>query len=155
MTVSSTTLRSGPYAGNGSSVSVPYAFRVLASSHLKVLCTVGVTSSTVDPGKYTVSGVDAANGGAVTFGVAPPAGTQITILRNVPFTQDLDLENQGAFSAESIERALDLGAMRDLQILEVVSGNGDGGGSGSSGNTIGDIIGFRLARFSALGRRRR
>jgi hypothetical protein len=41
-------------------------------------------------------------------------------LRKVPFTQETDLENQGAYYAETVEAAFDLAAMRDQQLSERV-----------------------------------
>jgi len=119
MTVSSQTSKAGPYAANGAATAFSYSFRILHESHIRVVRTnADGTESTVDPINYTVTGVGALGGGSVTFSVAPYAGSQITILRDIPFTQETDLENQGAYYAETIEEALDLAAMRDQQMLE-------------------------------------
>jgi len=42
----------------------------------------------------------------------------VTIIRNAPFTQETDLENQGPYFAETIEAALDIAAMRDQELSE-------------------------------------
>lgn len=121
MTVSSTTNKSGPYLGNGSTVEFDYEFRILDPSHLTVIMTQGGVDTIVSPSDYTVAGVGASGGGSLTFLVAPVTGQSITIVRNAPFTQPTDLENQGAYYAETVEGALDLGVMRDQQLAEGLS----------------------------------
>lgn len=121
MTVSSTTNKSGPYLGNGSTVDFDYEFRILDPSHLTVIRTEDGVDTPVAPSDFTVSGVGASSGGALTFLVAPVTGQSITIIRNAPFTQPTDLENQGAYYAETVEAALDLGVMRDQQLAEGLS----------------------------------
>lgn len=118
MTVSSETAKSGPYTGNGVTTVFAYGFRILSASHLEVVRTTDGVDSTVSPSDYTVSGVGSISGGSVTFSVAPASGETVTIIRNAPFTQQTDLENQGAFLAEVVEEALDLAAMRDQQLYE-------------------------------------
>lgn len=118
MTVSSETAKSGPYTGNGVTTVFAYNFRILDAAHIEVVRTVNGTASTVSPSEYTVSGVGSNAGGNVTFTIAPAAGQTITVVRNAPFTQQVDLENQGAYYAETIEEALDLAAMRDQQMAE-------------------------------------
>lgn len=119
MTVPSATSKSGPYTGNGVTTVFPYSFRILNASHIKVVRTVAGVDTVLTSG-FTVSGVGNSSGGAVTFSVAPAVGQSITLIRNAPFTQTTDLENQGAYFAETIEDALDLAAMRDQQLQEQV-----------------------------------
>lgn len=121
MTVSSTTNKSGPYLGNGSTVEFDYEFRVLDPSHLTAVVTQNGVDTIVPPTDYTVSGVGGAAGGALTFVTAPATGQSITIIRNAPFTQQVDLENQGAYYAETVEAAFDLAVMRDQQLAEGLS----------------------------------
>lgn len=116
MTVSSETNKSGPYSCNGSTVSFPFNFRILDATHIEVIKTIDGVDTTVSPTAYSVTGVGNANGGTVVFSTAPLSDCTVTIIRNVPFTQQLDLENQGAFYAQTIEDALDLAVMRDQQI---------------------------------------
>lgn len=118
MTVSSTISRSGPYNGNGVTTVFDYDFRILEASHLTVVRTINGEDSVVNPSDYSVSGVGAANGGTIQFTVPPAPGEAITIIRNMPFTQEIDLENQGPYYAETVERALDAAAMRDQQLEE-------------------------------------
>jgi len=116
MTVSSETRKSGPYNGNGSTTVFAYGFRILDAAHISVVRTENALDTVLTTG-FTVSGVGSA-GGNVTFSVAPSVGQTITLIRNVPLTQEVDLENQGAYYAETVEAALDLAAQRDLQLAE-------------------------------------
>ena len=118
MTVPSTVNRSGPYSGNGVTVVFPYGFRILGATHLTVVRTTNGVDDVVNPSDYSVTNVGDAAGGNVIFTLAPAVGHAITIIRNAPFTQDTDLENQGAYYAETVEAALDLAAMRDQQLEE-------------------------------------
>lgn len=120
MTVSSEINKSGPYTGNGVTTVFAYGFRILDASHIEVIRTEGGIDTTVSPSSYSVSGVGS-DSGNVVFSVAPASGQSITIIRNVPFTQSTDLENQGAYYAETIEQSLDLAAMRDQQLAEELS----------------------------------
>lgn len=57
--------------------------------------------------------------GNVVFTTAPPAGTLVTVLRDMSLTQELDLAASGAFAAENIEAQLDrltaeIQALREL-----------------------------------------
>jgi hypothetical protein len=119
MTVSSTTNRSGPYTGNGVTTEFAYGFRILAAGQVQVVRTEAGVDSIVEASEYSVSGVGDPTG-SVTFSVAPTSAQTITLIRNAPFTQQVDLENQGAYYAETIEEAFDLAAMRDQQLQEQV-----------------------------------
>ena len=109
MTVTSTTARSGPYAGNGSTTQFPYTFRILDEAHLTVVKTAadGTETTLVLTTDYTVSGVGNASGGNVTTTSAPASGETLTILRGVPLTQETDWTNQGPFFAETVEESVD------------------------------------------------
>lgn len=119
MTVPSEVNRSGPYNGNGVTTVFGYGFRIVDETHLNVILkAVDGTETTLSFGtQYSVSGVGDPTG-SVTLTVAPATGETVTILRDVPFTQETDLENQGAYYAETVEEGLDLAAMRDQQLQE-------------------------------------
>lgn len=123
MTISSETSKSGPYLGNGSTKIFDYQFKIVDETHLTVIKrdTSGVESTLILNTDYTVADVGQASGGQITLDVAPAVGETITILRNVPFTQETDLENQGAYYAETVEAAFDLMVMRDQQMREELS----------------------------------
>ncbi len=120
MTVPSEVNRSGPYLGNGVTTVFEYKFKIVNQAHLRVARTDAAGNETVLTlgTNYTVAGVGNAGGGAITVSPAPASGQSITILRAMPFTQNLDLENQGAYYAEDVERAFDEAAMRDQQMAE-------------------------------------
>lgn len=118
MTVSSETNRSGPYLGNGVATSFPYGFRIVDADHIRVVRTIAGVDADVPSSEYSVTGVGSSGGGSVVFAVAPPTGVTLNILIDIPFVQETDLVNQGAYYAETVEDALDLAAMRDLQLKE-------------------------------------
>lgn len=119
MTVSSEQNRAGPYLCNGATVAFDYVWRVLDESHLQVILTTPAGEQTLALGAdYTVSGVGNAGGGQILTTTAYLAPNRLTVIPDVPFTQEVDLENQGAYNAETIEAALDLSVMRDQQLNE-------------------------------------
>lgn len=121
MTVPSEIARSGPYVGNGVTTSFAYTFRILAAAHLRVTTVdgAGVESVLTLGADYSVTDVGNAAGGSVILTAPLANGLQLVITRNVPRTQETDLENQGAFLAEVIETALDKAIMLIQQGNEV------------------------------------
>lgn len=108
MTVSSTISRSGPYAGAGTTGPFAVGFRFLEDAHLRVVKTnsQGVDADLILGIDFFASGAGEANGSVIL--VAPLATNErLTILRNVPATQEADYVQNDAFPAESHERALD------------------------------------------------
>jgi len=122
MTVSTSTAKSGPYAGSGTTGPFTVTFRFLDNSHLTVVKRVtatGVETTLALNTDYSVSGAGAATG-TVTL-VAPLAsGETLTITRNVPATQEADYVPGDAFPAESHELALDKLTMLTQQNAEAV-----------------------------------
>ena len=108
MTVSSSTSKV-QYNGNGSLTVFAYTFRVFDQDDLTVIIrSANGTETTKSIGThYTVSGVGDAGGGNVTMLTAPASGETITILREQPLTQGLDLVPNDPFPAGSLEDALD------------------------------------------------
>lgn len=123
MTVPSETNRSGPYNGNGSTTVFDYQFRIVDENHLRVVLTdaLGIETDLAIDTDYIVSDVGDEAGGQIALTTAPAVDETVTILRDVPFVQETDLQNQGAYYAETVEDALDLAAMRDQQLDERVS----------------------------------
>lgn len=119
MTVASATNRVS-YSGNGSSTVFAVPFYFLADSHLLVVLksAAGVDTTQVLGTNYSVSGAGVESGGTVTMNVAPATGTTLTISRNVPITQETDLQPNDRLPAESLEDALDKLTMIDQQINE-------------------------------------
>lgn len=120
MTISSETNRSGPYNGNGVTTAFDYDFKVEDESHVRVIrADAGGVETTLDLNSdYAVTGVGNNEGGQVVLADALPAGETLTLIINVPFLQETDLENQGAYYAETVEAALDRAVQRDLQLKE-------------------------------------
>jgi len=120
MTVSTTTARSGPYAGSGTTGPFTVGFRFLENSHIKVVKNVaGVEEELELDVDYTVTGAGASSG-SVTLGTALATGQTLTIVRNVPTTQETDYVAGDSFPAESHERALDQLTMIAQQLKEEV-----------------------------------
>lgn len=122
MTVPTSTAKSGPYAGSGTTGPFTVGFRFLENSHIQVIktSTTGTDTTLALTADYTVSGAGGASG-TVTLLTALAVGEKLTIVRNVPFTQDADYVQNDAFPAESHERALDKLTMQTQQLAETVS----------------------------------
>jgi len=107
MTVLTTTAKAGPYAGAGTTGPFAVPFRFLDAAHLRVIRnTAGVETVLALGTDYTVSGVGATSG-TVTLVAPLPIGQTLTVVRNVPATQEADYVPGDAFPAESHESALD------------------------------------------------
>lgn len=106
MTISSTTSEVS-YAGNGVTLAfdIPFVFDTSADLLIyeQVVSTGVVTQRTTG---IVVSGGDGSTG-TLTYSVAPPTGTNITILDNPERTQTHDYVENDPFPAESHEGALD------------------------------------------------
>ena len=109
MTVSNDNRRAR-YEGNGAATSFSFDFTLFAKEDLKVLHTAAdqtETELTLDV-DYTVTGAGDPNGGSVTYplsGAPLPAGEHLTLTRDLTFTQEVDLQNQGAWLPEVMEGA--------------------------------------------------
>lgn len=109
MTVSSTTIKA---QANGNGVTTAFSFPYYFLDETDLVVTTVVVSTGVETTKtlttdYTVTGALSPSGGTVTFLVAPPTGTRVTIRNVVPFTQTTDFTESSAFPAEANEQALD------------------------------------------------
>ncbi len=108
MTVSSATNKVS-YNGNGSTTVFAYGFKIFDQDDLTVIlrnASGGETTQSIST-NYTVSGVGSASGGNVTMGTAPASGQSLTIIREQPLTQGLDLVANDPFPAASFEDQLD------------------------------------------------
>ena len=111
MTVSSTTRKAGPFAGTGSAVPYPFAFKIFLSADVLVVKTTsaGDTSLTLTT-HYTVTpnaDQDANPGGAVNLVTPLAVGESLTLSSRVSPLQQLDLQAGGGFYPQAIEDALD------------------------------------------------
>lgn len=120
MTVLTTIAKAGPYAGAGTTGPFTVPFRFLDAAHLRVIRSVGNVETVLVLGTdYTVSGVGATSG-TVTLVAPLPVGQTLTVVRNVPATQEADYVPGDSFPAESHEGALDKLTMITQQLQEEV-----------------------------------
>ena len=112
------------YAGNGLTTEWPIPFPVVQEEHIKLIKTSPDGEDEEITTGYTVNGMES---GAVSItypagGEPLGAGWQLTIYRDMPLTQTLDLESGGAFDAEVIERqGFDHVVMQIQQLQEQAS----------------------------------
>ncbi len=109
MTVSTATSFNS-YAGNGSTTSFAYAFKIFQDSNLVVTLvndTTGVETTQTLTTDYTVTGAGSDSGGNVVFGTAPALGNTVVIRRVLPVTQETNYVPNDPFPAEAHEDALD------------------------------------------------
>lgn len=122
-TVSTETTRVA-YTCNGTSTTYAYTFKILADADLKVIKTLTATGAETTltlATDYTVTGAGTASGNVVlTAGSKCASGYTMTILRDMDVTQETDYVDGEAFSAESIESALDKNTMILQQLKEEV-----------------------------------
>ena len=126
MTISSVTRKTGPYSGNGATVTFPFYFKVFQTSDVRVVYTApdGTESDLVLDSAYSVAlnaDQSASPGGTVTMAGAPVSGSLLTLTSAVPNTQPTDIANQGGFYPEVIEDALDRQTVQLQQVVEEVS----------------------------------
>lgn len=112
MTISSTSRKSGPYVGNGSTSAFPFDFKVFRAEDIRVVLadTAGAESDLALTTDYTVTlnpDQNANPGGTITTQVALAAGWRLTLTSAVPDQQPTDITNMGGFYPQVIEDALD------------------------------------------------
>jgi hypothetical protein len=123
MTISITTNKTGPTAGDGAVTSFNYNFRIDDEDDLVVIHTDadGVESTLTITADYTVAGVGEAAGGTITYPVSGsplPASETLTLKRVLALTQLTNLRNQGGYFPEVQEGALDRLEMQIQQLSE-------------------------------------
>lgn len=116
MTVSANSRRR-EYQGNGVTrvFNGPMAY---VRSHVLAFLVKGQGMIQVPSGSYDVSRLGAENGTTVTMATAPAAGEMLLLLRTMPYTQETDITNQGAFNAEIIEKGFDSLEMQIQQLAD-------------------------------------
>ena len=108
------------YEGNGSTTVFPYTFALNETDgeHVKVYIA-DETEVSTPTDNFTID----TQLRTVTYprtGAALPEGSKIVIRRELPNEQDTNLENNGAFFAETIEREFDREVMMIQQLAEQV-----------------------------------
>lgn len=107
------------YTASGSSDTFAYPFRILSSADLLVYIDDVLQTLTTD---YTVTGVDAEDGGNVVFTADPDADATVVIMRNMDYGRtEFDYQVSGSFRAETINRDLDSLALQIQQLAEKIS----------------------------------
>ncbi len=108
------------FQGNNVTTNFPFTFKVWDASQLTVEVT-NPQGFTQQATSWTVELTD--NGGTVTYlhGESPlPEGYKLTILRHMPFTQEVDLITGTRFDPQVIEDALDKATAERQQLFEAV-----------------------------------
>jgi len=120
MTVSSETMRSGPYTGDGSTgQKFPVTFQFHADDWVVVLEDGVVMTLNTD---YELTGAGEASGGEVTWIGATTLNSEYEIVRSIPRTQDDGFANADRFPAETFQ---DLADRLTMMIQEGVHRTGD------------------------------
>jgi hypothetical protein len=110
-----------------------------------------IETDLVYPDDFSVSGVGQASGGRVALGAAPVPGLTVTIVRNIPLTQELDLVNNDPFDADTLEESLDKAWMAFQQMDETLSRcvKTPVGSTIHPDDLIEDLIGFKASAQAA------
>ena len=122
MTISSTTMKL-QYDCDGSTATFNYTFKIFDDSDLDVIITTagGVETQLTLTTDYTVTGAGVDAGGTIVL-VDPandaPSGSTLTVMRDVPYTQETDYTEGDDFPAEAHEDALDKLLMQILQLVD-------------------------------------
>ena len=111
MSIATQIASAGPYIADGSTTQFPFAFPVLSGEQVAVY----VNGTRVLLG---ITVVGDRSGGTVTFNTAPADGLRVMILRDMPFDQQLDLQNDTAFLPEVLEDKFDEQTMELQQLKE-------------------------------------
>lgn len=121
MTLGTTTNRIA-YSGNDSTTAfaVPYLF--FDDDDLTVILTdaAGTETTQVITTDYTVTGDGEQSGGTVTMITPPATGETLTILREVPYTQGLDLVENDPFPSDLVEEQFDILTMLAQQNKDLI-----------------------------------
>ena len=123
MSVYTSNSKAGPYIADGDQRMFPFNFAYFEDAHVSVYR--GETKIPQDeylverPAGYNPETGDI-EGGSIVFFKPPIGGTRITILREVPATQETDIQNSTAFYPEIMEDGLDKLTMLCQQIAEVL-----------------------------------
>ncbi len=110
------------FEGNGIATDFPFPFKVWEAAQLLVQVT-DLQESSVDAQGWTVQLFDAQQGGTVRYwhdGAPLPTGYKLTILRNMPFLQEVDLITGTRFDPQVIEEQLDKATAERQQLFEAL-----------------------------------
>ncbi len=121
MALETTTVRA-ELNGDGSEGPFQCGFRVLNASDVKVYVDGSATAKTLTT-HYTVANAGTTSNATVTFtaGNFPQAGTKnVVLVREVPYTQPSNYQNNTALDAETLEASFDRATMQAQQSTEKI-----------------------------------
>lgn len=132
MTVSSTTRKAGPFAGNGVTTTFPFGFKIFAASDLALTLTnaSGATTDLVLDSDYSVTintDQNGSPGGTITYPrvgstAAPlPGGSTLIAVGDLPYMQPTDITNGGGFYPKIIEDMSDRSTIQIQQLAELAA----------------------------------
>lgn len=127
MTISSTTRKTAPFVGDGTTTVFPFTFKVFTSADLYVVkseaSTGGQEALTLSTDySVTLNANQNANpGGEITLGTALAVGYRLVISTNIAPLQEVDLTNLGGFYPQVITKAFDKLTILIQQALETLS----------------------------------
>lgn len=155
------------HRGNGIATTFPFEFTIPDASFAEVSIqdfATGNILQVLTPGSYLLTGVGwGTTGGNVEYPLSgDPLDDTVNIIlqRIVPYTQGLDLQNQGGFYPESMENQLDLLEMQIQQLAEQVGRTTQAPIGGSGGGLDPTVVQsleldwlkvMTLAAYNALG----
>ena len=141
-------VRVSNHTGDDVGTEFAYAFRIIEEQHLDVFLD-GAEQTT----GFSVTGIGDNAGGTVIFDTAPGTGVEISLVRDVPNTQEIDYRAFDSFPAQTNEDGLDLLTMQIQQVgagsqdsLKVPAGDPLSGGSGLIYPNVAD----RANKFAAF-----
>jgi len=103
------------YAADGSQTTFPYPFPIFTADDLHVYLDESQATS-----GFSVSGVAASEGGAVTFTTPPGDGVRVTLLRQIDIQRVTDFQAGGPLRAATLNDALDYMTAVDQQLNDAV-----------------------------------
>lgn len=121
MTLDST-LSKALYQGNGSATQFPFSFKVWEPSQVRVTVAGGSRESTDVTAQCRIDLTN--SGGVVTYPLSGKPLSEnfiLSITRNMPFIQDIDLVSASRFDAQVIEDGLDQATAERQQMREELS----------------------------------
>ena len=104
------------YQADGTQAAFTFPFPVRSAADLVVVFDAGAA-----PAPHTIDGVGSSDGGTVTFASPPPAGTRLTLYRDMPVARTSDFTEAGDFRASALNADLDALAMM-VQQVEATAG---------------------------------
>ena len=122
--ISTEVRRSQVYVGTGDVSEYSFPFRVFDKTQVAVRYKASDDAAEVvlDKSQYSVSLQDDAlqsAGGSITLNTPLAKGAKLTVLSAIPYTQTLNLRNQGAFNANDLNTAWDKNCALIQQVREL------------------------------------